>query len=101
MTSYVIIGGGIAGTTAAEEIRKKDATASVTIITEELHPCYSRVLLPHYVKGKVPREKVFLKPADWYVKNNIDLMAGVRVLSVDVQNKFVATSDGREIPYHK
>ncbi len=99
MTKYVIIGGGIAGTTAAEELRKRDDSAFITIIEHEEHPCYSRVLLPHYVKGVVVREKVFLKKLEWYTQSRIELMLGTRVTAIDTTNKFVAIDNGRELPY--
>jgi 3-phenylpropionate/trans-cinnamate dioxygenase ferredoxin reductase component len=98
---YLIIGGGIAGTTAAGHIRKEDPKAQVTIIDAEQHRLYSRVLIPHYVKGMIDREKIFLKKEDWYGKKGIELMSGVEVLSVDTKNKFVATSEGRELPFDK
>lgn len=101
MQNVIIIGGGIAGTAAAEEIRKRDAEAQITIISEEQHPCYSRVLLPHYVKDKVVRDKVFLRSAAWYVEKRIEFMPGVRALEIDVQNKFVRTSEDRELPFDK
>src|SRR5689334_1081140 len=99
MTQFVIIGAGIAGLSAAEEIRKRDPEASIVLISEEFHPTYSRVLLPHYIKGSIPREKVFLRSEAWYHEKNLELMLGVRVLGIDPQNKFVRTSDDREIPY--
>lgn len=99
--NILILGGGIAGTTAAEEIRKRDPKASITIIEQEQHPCYSRVLLPHYVKDKIPREKVFLRSSTWYVEKNIELMSGVRAVEIDVDNRFVRTSEGRELPFDK
>lgn len=98
---YVIVGGGIAGTTAAEELRKLDPDAEITLVSEEEHPVYSRVLLPHYVKGKVPRERVFLKKAEWYDAQNIEWLPGMRVKLLDDHNKFVLLSDGRELPYDK
>lgn len=96
---FVIIGGGIAGTTAAEELRKRDDSAEITIIEHESHICYSRVLLPHYVKGVVPREKVFLKKPEWYAQARIELMTNTRVTAVDTKNMFVAIDNGRELPY--
>lgn len=99
--NILILGGGIAGTTAAEEIRKRDAQANITIIEQEQHPCYSRVLLPHYVKDKVVREKVFLRTSAWYVEKNIELMSGVRALEIDLENRFVRTSEDRELPFDK
>jgi NAD(P)H-nitrite reductase large subunit len=99
--NVIVIGGGIAGTTAAQDLRKADDGAQITIIGREQHPCYSRVLLPHYVKGKVPRERVFLKKDEWYEEQNIEYMRGVYVKKIDTQNKFVLTSEERELPYDK
>jgi nitrite reductase (NADH) large subunit len=99
MKRILILGGGIAGTTAAEELRKRDADCAITILEQEHHPLYSRVLLPHYVKGKIPREKVFLKTWEWYTQQRIEMMSGVRVEHIDVRNHFVTTSEGRELPF--
>jgi len=98
---HVIIGGGIAGTTCAEEIRKRDADAEITLLSEESHAVYSRVLLPHYIKAKVPRERVFLKKETWYADQRIEWLRGVTATAIDPKNKFVATSEGREIEYDK
>ncbi len=98
---YVIIGGGIAGTTAAEELRKGDATAEITMVDEEMHVCYSRVLLPHYIKGKVPREKVFMRTERWYMEQRVERFAGTMVTKIDTQNKCVVLHTGREISYDK
>ena len=97
----VIIGGGVAGTTAAGELRKLDPEAQITILEEENYQLYSRVLLPHMVKGKVPRERVFLKKPEWYQEQNIELMLGVTATKIDTKNHFVETSEGRELPYDK
>ncbi len=99
MESIIILGGGIAGTTAAEELRKMNADVAITIIEQEHHALYSRVLLPHYVKGKIPREKVFLKTWEWYQNKNIEIMPGVRVEAIDISNRFVKTTEGRELPF--
>lgn len=99
--NYLIVGGGVAGTTAAEELRKRDASAQITILSEEHHPLYSRVLLPHYIKGKIPRERVFLKRDIWYGEQNIEWLPGVVAQHLDPINKFVGGSDGREYAYDK
>lgn len=98
---YVILGGGIAGTTAAENLRKLSPDSEITIIEREPYPLYSRILLPFYIKGKIEREKVFLKKMDWYVENQITFMSGIEALEIDTKNKFVRTSEEREIPYDK
>ena len=98
---HVVIGGGIAGTTAAEELRKLDADAEITLVGEDHEIIYSRVLLPHYAKGLVPREKLFLKKETWYAEKNIEWMPGTRCDAIDVTNRHVALSNGRELPYDK
>ena len=51
---YFIVGGGIAGTTAAETIRAKDADGSIAIVSVEPYPLYSRVMLskPSFLSDK-------------------------------------------------
>lgn len=99
MNNVVILGGGVAGTTVAEGLRKLQPDVAITIIEQEHYPLYSRVLLPHYIKGKIPREKVFLKTLDWYRGENIELMLGVTVERIDLVHRFVCTSEGRELPF--
>ncbi len=98
---YLIIGGGVAGTSCAEELHKLDPEAEVTIVSEENHPLYSRVLLPHYAMGKVERAKCFLKTPEWYQENQIELLSGTRVIKLDPENKFVEIDSGRELSYDK
>ncbi len=98
---YVIVGAGIAGTTAAENLRKLDKDSEIVLISEEQHPLYSRVLLTPYLVGKVPRERVFIKKEAWYIEQNIEWLRGEVVTRLDVKNKFVELLSGREIEYDK
>lgn len=98
---FVIIGGGIAGTTCAQELRKLNASAEITIIEQEPHRLYSKVMLARYITGELERERLFLKTDNWYRENNIELMVQTIVESIDKVNKYVKTSDGREVPYDK
>ncbi len=98
---YLIIGSGIAGTTAAEELRKIDGNCEITILSTELHRLYSRVLLPRYIKGTLPRERCFLKKETWYEEQNIHCVFGVRVVELHVSEKSVSTEDGQTFGYDK
>jgi len=71
---FLIIGGSAAGTTAAEVIRGLKPEATVTIVTDENHEEYSRILVPHYIRHKVTREQVFLKKPEWYKEKLIELI---------------------------
>ncbi len=100
-SDFLIIGGSAAGTTAAEVIRSLKPDASITIITDEDHEEYSRVLIPHYIRGKVTREQVFLKKPEWYAEHKIELVKGVRVESLESESRRVRVSSGEEIEYGK
>lgn len=98
---YLVVGGSAAGTTAAETIRNLKPNSSITIVTDENHEQYSRVLLPHYIRGKVQREQVFLKKGEWYTEKKIELVKGVKAKRLDVNQKTVELSDGSTIEYGK
>lgn len=98
---FLIIGGSAAGTTAAETIRNLKPSATIAIVTDENQTQYSRVLLPHYIRGKVTREQVFLKNEGWYQQKRIELIRGFRVQGLVVSKKAVRLSNGQEISYGK
>lgn len=98
---YLIIGGGIAGTTAAQELRKLSPDAEITIVEQSPHRLYSKVILARYVTDEIERERLFLKTEKWYLENKIEFLADTRVESIDLKNKFLVTSDKRELPYDK
>ena len=98
---YLIIGGGVAGVTTAQELRKLDQQSEIILIDQEQHPLYSRVLLAPYVKGMVDREKIFLKKETWYQENQIEWLRGVVVEKLNLKNKFVLISNGQEISFDK
>ncbi len=97
----IIIGGGIAGVTAAENIRQRDPNGTIRILGKEKHALYSRVLLPHVVRGQVPEEKAYLKTPTALTDKNIEYVTGVRVASVDAGRHVVRLADGSELSYGK
>ncbi|MBU0540576.1 FAD-dependent oxidoreductase [Patescibacteria group bacterium] len=100
---YLIIGGGIAGTTAAETIRQQDKDGSIAIISDEPYGLYSRIMLskPNFFLEKIPFEKVWLKQTSWYQEQNIKLIAGKKAVELDVSKKTVVLDDGTNIEYEK
>ncbi|TMD01887.1 MAG: NAD(P)/FAD-dependent oxidoreductase [Chloroflexi bacterium] len=96
---YVILGNGIAGQTAAEDLRKLDADASIVMIAAERHPLYNRVALPRYLRGQVRREKVFMRTVEDYARQNLDIHFETWATEVDVTSKVVRTNHGAEFAY--
>lgn len=100
---YLIIGGGIAGTTAAETIRQRDTTGSIAIVSDEPHRLYSRIILskPNFFLGKLPFDSVWLKTHEWYREQNIALLAGKKAVGLDRFAKKITLAGGKEIQYEK
>lgn len=96
---YVVIGNGIAGTTAAETLRKNDPNCHISLFAEEPYPLYNRVALPPALKLEKPMPKVFLKTVEFHAERNICFYPGTRVTAVDVLGKTVTTETGTEVPY--
>lgn len=93
---YLIIGGGIAGTTAAETIRQKDQNGSVALICGEPHFLYSRVLLPEFIRKEIELDKVMLRTAGDYKKNGIDIFLNESVCDFNSQTMTLKTISGKE-----
>ena len=96
---YVVIGNGIAGQTAAEELRKADAEASIVMIAAERYPLYNRVALPRYLRGQVRREKVLMRSVDDYARQNLEIHFETWATEIDPRGKVVHTNRGQEFPY--
>jgi len=95
----VIIGGGIAGCTAAQTLKHLSKTTEVTLISEE-RPLYSPCIFPHCLSGKIDSTRLFIRtPADLQ-KLGIRLFEG-RATAIDVARKEVRLADGRSIKYDK
>jgi len=101
MTHYLIIGNGVAGTTAAEEIRKRDKEGAITIVTDESVPFYWRLQLNEYIAGELPEEKLHARKQEWYKEQGIDLQLKTRIQGGDVKEKAVITQDNQKLPYDR
>ncbi|MCD4764321.1 MAG: hypothetical protein K8R28_09920 [Desulfobacterales bacterium] len=73
MKKYLIIGNGVAGTTAAEFIRKQDVKGKITIVTGEALPFYYRIRLNEYISADISEQTLVAKKQQWFKDNNIDL----------------------------
>ena len=98
---YVIVGGGIAGVTAAETIRENDSLARIAIISEESEILYSRVLLPSYLKKRIRRQQLFLRRPSDFTAKRIDLRMNERVAWIDTKHRDVIFENGITVGYEK
>jgi len=101
MANYLIIGNGVAGTTAAENIRKLDKAGKMTIVTEESTPFYYRMRLPEFISGDLAENKLIAKKDQWYKDEGIDLRLNTRIQGANPGKKAVVTQSNQEIPYDR
>jgi len=99
MKNYLIVGNGVAGTTAAENIRKLDKEGNIRIVTDEDLPFYYRIRLNEYISGDMAERDLIAKGRDWYHERAIDLRLRTRVIDVKPTEKVVITDKDERIPY--
>jgi NADH oxidase (H2O2-forming) len=93
--NLVVIGAGSAGASACFAARKQDRKVKIVCINQEPFPSYSRCALPFVIGGEIDSfDTPTVFDFDFYKKQNVDIMPGVTVETVDVQNKVVKTSAG-------
>jgi NAD(P)H-nitrite reductase large subunit len=97
---HLIIGGGPAATNAAETIREFEPDeAQITLVCDE--PAHSRMALPYWLSGQVPREHTHTGDADYFQRLNVDARIGRRVSKIDDQGQSVTLDNGQRLPFDR
>jgi NAD(P)H-nitrite reductase large subunit len=99
--SFVIIGDGIAGSSAAETLREEAPDADITVITDEGEALYNRILIKEFAKGKLPEAPISIHQEGWYEERDIDLELNTLVTNVDTDAHELETHEGETIAYDK
>jgi NAD(P)H-nitrite reductase large subunit len=100
MKNYLIIGNGVAGTTAAENIRKLDREGGITMVTDEDLPFYYRIRLNEYISGDITEQDLIASGEQWYKDQAISSRLSTRIVGVEPKDKVVITEDDQKIPYN-
>ncbi|MEK0154868.1 nitrite reductase large subunit NirB [Arthrobacter oryzae] len=97
----VVIGNGMAGARAVEEILARGGAEqfTITMFGDEPYGNYNRIMLSHVLSGEESDADIFLNSLHWYQDNNITLHAGVRVERIDRFTKYVFANNGHVVPY--
>jgi nitrite reductase (NADH) large subunit len=101
MTTYLIIGNGAAGNSAAEAIRKYDQSGIIHIFSKEKYPFYYVPALPEYIAGEKQLAQFTLHPFDWYEKNRIELHLETEITRIEPDQKVAETRKGERYRYDK
>jgi NTE family protein len=99
---HLIIGGGLAGVTAAETIRAVNQRASIAILSGEIDPPHDRPpLSKELLRDERSRQQVLLRPLDFYQARRIGLVLGRPALLLKPDSHEVLLADGETIGYQR
>ena len=99
MVQIVVIGAGQAGAALVAKLRSAGYTDKITLIGEEAAPPYQRPPLSKaYLMGEMAEERLYLRSAEYYANNDITLVLGKPVSSIDAAAKTV-TVGGDTLDY--
>ena len=100
--SYVIVGAGLAGASAARTLREEGFTGPIQLIGAEAHRPYIRPpLSKDYLSGSSDRDSVYVDPEGWYAEHDVDLVLGSSVARIDPARQLIHTAAGEAIAYNK
>ncbi len=98
---YVIIGNGVAGTHAAESIRRLDPRGVITLIAAEEDVPYCRPMISMLLEGSAGAHQLPIRGPDFYDAFKIDALSGDRVRAIDVAARAVTTAAGRRFSFDR
>ncbi len=98
----VVIGNGMAGCRAVEEILARDpGRYAITIFGAEPRVNYNRIMLSPVLAGEKSFEDIVINAPGWYADNGITLISGDPVISIDRATQTVVAKSGRVEPYDR
>jgi 3-phenylpropionate/trans-cinnamate dioxygenase ferredoxin reductase subunit len=98
--TIVVVGGGLASARFATEYRAAGGEAPVTILSSEEDPPYHRPpLTKGFLRGEVERDGTYVRPAEEYEDEVVELRLGVRAERIDPEKHVVVLEGGDEVRY--
>ena len=101
MRRLVVVGGGMAAVRLVEELlaRPGGGQWQVTVLADEEHPPYNRILLSAVLEGTHSVSAITLRSTEWFAERGVDWRCGARVLQLDREAHEVVLVDGTRLPY--
>lgn len=97
----VIIGNGVAGLTAADELRRRSARADILLVSIEPFLPYNRMAIGKIAEGHKGVDDLMLQSPDWYEQQRIGLRLSSRVEAIDPRAQRLSLMDGESLAYDR
>jgi 3-phenylpropionate/trans-cinnamate dioxygenase ferredoxin reductase component len=100
--SIVIVGGSLAGATAAGVLRDEGYEGRLSLIGAEEEAPYERPpLSKEFLRGEQAFEDALVRPASWYAEHDVDARFGTRAVQIDVRPREVVLAGGERLPFDR
>jgi 3-phenylpropionate/trans-cinnamate dioxygenase ferredoxin reductase component len=98
----VIVGGGLAGATAAATLRSEGFDGRVVCVGAEAEPPYERPpLSKEYLRGEADRASFAVHPDGFYDEHQIELRLQREAVTLDTSTRVVTLDDGEALRYDR
>lgn len=100
MTTFVLVGGGVAAAATAAGLRNQGFDGKIVLVSDELHLPYERPpLSKEFLAGRFGPGEFQANPEGWYADNDIEVLLGTRASAIDPAGRRVTLSDGGALAY--
>lgn len=100
MSGTVVVGSGMAATRLVEQLVARGVT-DVSVLGDEDHAPYNRILLSAVLEGTHRPEAITLRAPAWYAAHGVRLRRGSRVLALHLAEREVELVDGTRVGYER
>jgi 3-phenylpropionate/trans-cinnamate dioxygenase ferredoxin reductase subunit len=99
---YLLEGGGLASSCAAQAIREIDPDGSLLLIAQEVNRPYHRPpLSKEFLRRQKNRGDLFTQNPAWFEQNHVQLRTGRSVAHLDVSRMSATLSTGEDVSFDK
>jgi 3-phenylpropionate/trans-cinnamate dioxygenase ferredoxin reductase component len=99
---FLLVGGGMASANCAAELRRRGAEGSILLVGREPEPPYERPpLSKEYLRGEAGREDAHVQAASWFSANDVELLSGRNVMSLDTEARTAKLQGGEAVRFGK
>ena len=99
---FVIVGAGLAGAKAAQELRERGFDGRITLVGAEPDRPYERPpLTKDFLRGESDRENVYVHDGSFYERHEIELLTATRAAHIDPVAARLTLQDGHRLSYDR
>ncbi len=96
-----VVGNSIAAVSFIETLRQYGNNEDILLLSKEPYPAYGRPLISYLLAGKIPRNKIFLRNPDFYIKNNVHFLPGMEVIDIDFDKRKGTIYTGKSFTFDR